>query len=161
MTHAHLFNRHTRQTVGVQFRYDTIDDVGLYQTAGRERINTVRVDDVNQFSVGTFYENEIEWTERFRSILGLRADHHYFDVASDLNANSGNEDDYIVSPKLSFIYTATDQIELYASAGLGFHSNDARGTTIEINPGDLTAADKVDPLVRSTGIHQTHCPTRL
>lgn len=154
LPHEHLLNRHTRHTFGVQFRYDVIDDVGLYQTASRERLNAIRVDDVNEFSTGIFYENEIEWTDQFRSILGLRTDYYYFDVASDLAANSGNEDDIIVSPKISFIYSATERVELYASAGLGFHSNDARGTTIQLDPTDptmSTSADSVDPLVRSTG----------
>lgn len=87
LPHAHLFDFHTRHTFGLQFRYDEIDDVGLYNTADRERLNTVREDDVNELSLGAFYENEIEWTDRFRTILGLRADYYYFYVASDLAAN--------------------------------------------------------------------------
>lgn len=154
LPHAHLFDRHARHTFGLQFRYDTINDVGLYQTAAREPLKTIRVDDVDQLSTGVFYENEIEWTSRLRSTLGLRADYYHFDVSSDLSANSGNEDDFIASPKISVSYRATPKLELYTSAGLGFHSNDARGTTIQLDPTDpllTTTADSVDPLVRSTG----------
>lgn len=149
--HGYLFDRHT---IGVQMRYDMIEDVGLYQTAGRDRLATVREDDVNELALGLFYENEIEWTDRLSSIFGVRADYYYFDVASGIAANSGNETDFITSPKISLIYTASDQLEFYASAGLGFHSNDARGTTIQLDPTDptlTTPADPVDPLVRSTG----------
>ncbi|MEM1223039.1 MAG: TonB-dependent receptor [Verrucomicrobiota bacterium] len=152
--HGHLFGKHMRQTFGAQVRYDVIDDVGLYQTADRERLDTVREDDVRELGLGLFYENEIELADRLRSIFGLRGDYYYFDVDSDLDVNSGKEDDFILSPKLSLIYTLNNQLELYASAGLGFHSNDARGTTITVDPTDptLTApAESVDPLVRSTG----------
>ncbi|MEO0509709.1 MAG: TonB-dependent receptor [Verrucomicrobiota bacterium] len=151
---ANWFERPARHTFGMQVRYDDIDGVGLYQTAGRQRIGTVREDDVNEFSTGLFYENEIQWTDRLTSIVGLRADYFYFDVESDLQANSGNEDDFIASPKLNLIYSLSEEVELYASAGLGFHSNDARGTTITLDPTDpllMTPADQVDPLVKSTG----------
>ena len=37
------------------------------------------------------------------------------------------------------------------SGGLGFHSNDARGTTITVDPSTGDPAQRVDPLVRSRG----------
>jgi hypothetical protein len=37
------------------------------------------------------------------------------------------------------------------SGGLGFHSNDARGTTITVDPSNGQPASRVDPLVRSRG----------
>lgn len=37
------------------------------------------------------------------------------------------------------------------SGGLGFHSNDARGTTIRVDPATGDPASRVDPLVRSPG----------
>ena len=42
-------------------------------------------------------------------------------------------------------------IEVYGNAGFGFHSNDARGTVIVIDPANGQPAEKVDPLVRSIG----------
>jgi outer membrane receptor protein involved in Fe transport len=41
---------------------------------------------------------------------------------------------------------------LYLSGGLGFHSNDARGTTITVDPMTGAPVSQVDPLVRSRGI---------
>ena len=46
----------------------------------------------------------------------------------------------------------TPEWELYGSAGQGLHSNDARGTTIHVDPSSGDAVDGVDPLVRSTGV---------
>ena len=141
----------TRQTIGAQTRFDVIDEVGLYDTVERVRRNTVREDAVDQFSISLFYEGEFFVTEAFRAILGLRNDYHVFDVDSNLAANSGDEEDYLLSPKTSLIYTMSEQLEVYLSGGLGFHSNDARGTTITIDPDSGGPADRVDPLVRSTG----------
>jgi hypothetical protein len=96
---------------------------------------------------------EYRFTERWRAVLGIRGDYFWFDVESesDRPENSGSESDGIVSPKGSLIYTISDNSEAYASGGFGFHSNDARGTTITVDPVTGEPADPVDPLVRSRG----------
>lgn len=104
--YAELFDRYTRHTLGLQMRYDSIE-VGLYDTAGRKRLNTVRKDDINQFSAGLFYENEIQWSERLKSIVGLRTDFYYFDVESDLSANSGTETTHLLVLKSAWSTTQT------------------------------------------------------
>jgi outer membrane receptor protein involved in Fe transport len=73
-------------------------------------------------------------------------------VESDLAANSGDADDAMFAPKASVIYSLSDTTELYASAGKGLHSNDARGTTITIDPGSGDPAEPVSPLVDSHGL---------
>ena len=149
---AGIFGKESNQAVGVQFRLDDISDVGLHKTAQRQRLSTVREDDVTELSLGLFYENTIHWTDKLHSVAGLRGDYYIFDVNSDLAANSGHEDDALVSPKLSLVYEANKWMDLYASAGLGFHSNDARGATITVDVSDgVTPVPQVDPLVRSTG----------
>src|SRR5262245_66616513 len=89
----------------------------------------------------------MRWNDRFRSVLGLRADRYDFDVMSDRPENSGTANDSLLSPKMSLIYTVSDAAEVYLSAGRGFHSNDARGTTITVDPKTGDPADRVDPLV--------------
>jgi outer membrane receptor protein involved in Fe transport len=49
------------------------------------------------------------------------------------------------------VFSPADQTELYLSGGLSFHSNDARGTTITVDPVTREPAEQVDPLVRSRG----------
>ncbi len=138
-------------TIGFQTRHDLIDGIGLYQTKATERIGTTRVDDVYEATAGVYTTARHQVNEWFRIEPGLRADGFYFDVESDNPANSGDETDAIVSPKLSLIFGPWADTELYANAGMGFHSNDARGTTITIDPATGLAADKVDPLVRTYG----------
>jgi outer membrane receptor protein involved in Fe transport len=75
-----------------------------------------------------------------------------FGVDSDLALNSGNAADSIVSPKFSIVLGPWRETEYFLNAGRGFHSNDARGTTIRVDPGDgVTPMERVDPLVPATG----------
>ena len=136
---------------GGEGRYDIIPAVGLYRTAGRVRLSTVRQDDVRQGSGGVFAEATLHAAKTLRVILGARGDLHRFDVRSDLAANSGRATAAIFSPKATLAWTPLDAIEVYANFGRGFHSNDARGTVISIDPNSGNAVDRVDPLVAATG----------
>jgi hypothetical protein len=136
--------------VGVQGRYDDAD-VSLSRSANREVVSTVRADLVKQGSGAVWSALETQWTSRLRSVLGARGDGYLFDVRSDRTENSGNRRAFLASPKASLILRAAEGVELYAGGGLGFHSNDARGTTIRTDPASGDAVDPVDPLVRSRG----------
>ena len=137
--------------VGAEGRYDFIDRVGLYRTAGRAVLSTVRQDRVGEGSAALFAEATIRPTSNVRLIAGVRADTYSFRTTADLAANSGQSSATIVSPKASVAWTPVDALELYANYGRGFHSNDARGTSINIDPNTGAAADRVDSLVAGTG----------
>jgi hypothetical protein len=138
-------------TLGVQTRTDIIDGVGLFHTQRRLRFATVRQDDVNESGTGVYVAAESRWTERVRTLLGARADAYTFGVSSDRAANSGRRAATIVSPKASLIFTPAAASEIYVSGGMGFHSNDARGTTISVDPSTGEHTAPVTPLVRSRG----------
>ena len=138
---------------GADVRYDDIAKVGLYRTVERERIGTTREDAVEQLSIGAYVSQRIEWSERLSTTFGLRADRFDFDVDSDRARNSGSAHDSIVSPKFAASFRLTEDSELFANYGRGFHSNDARGTTIRVDPVDgVTPAERVSPLVAATGV---------
>lgn len=82
---------------------------------------------------------------------GLRYDAYRFKVTSDDNRNSGEDAKAIASPKLSLTFGPWAHTELYANFGDGFHSNDARGTTIRIDPSTGDLVQRVSPLVRAQG----------
>ncbi|NJM36720.1 MAG: TonB-dependent receptor plug domain-containing protein [Akkermansiaceae bacterium] len=130
-------------TVGLQTRHDLINGVGLYNTTETVRTSAVRVDDVNQSSLGIFSTANYQVNDWLRLQPGLRADGFYFDVESDNPANSGTETDGVISPKLSVIFGPWADTEIYANAGLGYHSNDSRGVTL--------GKDAVDPIVTTYG----------
>jgi outer membrane receptor protein involved in Fe transport len=138
--------------VGLQVRRDDIDPLALYHTVAQAIIGVTREDTVKETSVGIYVEDTLHVTEKFRTIVGVRADRYNFDVDSNIPVNSGTASDSIVSPKLSLIFGPWAKTEYFINYGYGFHSNDARGTTITVDPTDrVTPAEKVDPLVRSKG----------
>jgi hypothetical protein len=128
---------------GLDARRDDID-VALYGTTARDRFKTVRSDKVLQTGLGLYYENALQWTDTFRTIAGVREDFYDARVDSDNAANSGTTSAHITSPKLNFIFGPFDKTEYFLNYGQGFHSNDARGTTI-------TTAAKVPALVKTRG----------
>jgi hypothetical protein len=148
---GHFLDRHTESAVGFQVRRDWLDPVGLYRTAARRRLSTTREDEVGQTMAGAYAQTEIEWTRTLRTTLGLRADRYQFSVTSDNPLNSGDGSDGLVSPKVGAIFGPWSGTEVYVNAGTGFHSNDARGATITVDPVTGDAADRVTPLVRAKG----------
>jgi hypothetical protein len=132
-------------STGAQIRGDEIDSVGLYNTVGRERINTVRQDTVSEWA-GALWAEGARMFGPVRAVLGLRADAIGVDVESDNKLNSGDASDVLVNPKLALAWRVSENFELYADAGHGFHSNDARGATTTISPKTGLATDPVDLL---------------
>ena len=143
--------REIEHTVGARLRNDNIAQVGLFNTVARERIGTVRSDSVLQTSAGLYYFNSIRWAEKIRTLFGLRGDAYRFRVASDNPDNSGRASDALLSPKLGLVLGPWNEAEYYLNYGHGFHSNDARGTAIRVDPVTLAPVDRVTPLVRAKG----------
>ena len=136
-------------TLGLQGRMDRISPLGLYGTRQRTTLNTVREDQVTQRNLGLWFENKVHWASWLRSAQGLRADAYNFAVDANLNTNSGKASDQMVTPKFSAIFGPWQRSELYLNYGHGFHSNDARGTTIKVDPVSGDPVSKVQPLVRT------------
>jgi len=148
---AHWGERHMWNTVGLQLRRDRLSPVALYSTEARERLATVREDNATVGNAALYASNTIEWTSWLRTILGLRADFFRFDVSSNVPENSGKNSDSIVSPKASVILGPWRDTEYFLNWGQGFHSNDARGTTITVDPKTGEPVQPVDALVRTVG----------
>jgi hypothetical protein len=146
-----VFDRHTEHAVGLQIRRDQLHPVGLYHTVAGRRLSTTREDRVGQTMSGAYAQSDIEWTRSLRTTVGLRADVYQFAVTSNSTLNSGRGADALVSPKFAAAFGPWEGTELYASAGLGFHSNDARGAAIRVDPLTGEPADRVTPLVRAKG----------
>ena len=147
-----FLDRPTRTSLGFELRQDRIRPVGLYATRERGRLSTTREDDVIESSAGVYGAADIQWSEAFRSVLGLRYDRYRFDVTSlSQPQNSGDAADGIWSPKLSLVFGPWARTEYFVNAGYGFHSNDARGVTIKVDPASGDPVDAATPLVRSRG----------
>ena len=125
--------------------------------------------------IGSAYvENKIQWANKFRSVVALRGDEEKFVVTSlayptdivtlpdgattSVNAaNSGSASKFLPSPKASLIFGPWANTEFYLQGGFGFHSNDGRGATQQVepvspdNPYHDTLNAKITPLVQTKG----------
>ena len=148
---AQIAGKSSETTAGVQLENDNVYN-GLHSTVARQRLSTTRQDHIVESSVGVYAENTTRWTDWFRTVAGMRVDSYRFKVVSDNTANSGIARASIASPKLGLIFGPWARTEYYFNVGSGFHSNDARGTTITVDPKSGDPVDKAPPLVRSKGI---------
>lgn len=140
----------SENTVGIQFQNDNIFN-GLYNTQGRQTLSTTRADHIVESSVGIDVENATRWTDWFRTIAGVRSDSYRFNVRSDNAPNSGKAIASIGNPKLNLNFGPWAKTEYCVNMGGGFHSNDARGATIAVDPKTGNPADKVPGIVRAKG----------
>lgn len=128
-------------SMGVLTRYDSL-------TVGRlpseDRVPLPAQDDPPPFSDldrvyllsgAAYLQATTHWLSRLRSVLGVRVDYQHgtdIDELAQLHeldgyTNGGTDAQTLAQPKASLIFTASPALELYASAGEGFHSADLRG----------------------------------
>jgi outer membrane receptor protein involved in Fe transport len=100
-------------------------------------------DKVNLFAGALYFQANTHWTPWFRTVLGLRNDYQHGadqDLLGPLHAtagytNAGATGKNLLQPKASLIFRPEDNLELYLSAGEGFHSADLRGVNQSGYPG--------------------------
>jgi len=143
-----LLGRDVEGELGLQARHDGIHN-GIFHTEDRRVLSTTREDTIQETSVGPYGQAQVRWTEWLRTIAGLRADAYRFSVDSNLAANSGFRNRAIAEPKLSLLLGPWQASEIYLNFGEGFHSNDARGATITVDPRTGQPVGPVSPLVRA------------
>lgn len=126
----------TETTAGLQTRYDDIN-LALTTTYQRNFLGNIRSDKVKEASVAAYIQNTTHWTDWLRTTLGWRGDYYDTTVNSLFNANnSGKASAALGSPKFSMAFGPFYKTELFFGAGMGMHSNDARGSTIREVPVD-------------------------
>jgi outer membrane receptor protein involved in Fe transport len=131
-------------TLGGEFRYDDISNVGVDEFDAGEFVANISQNSITETSLGAFVEASWSATDRLRLLTGARVDAYDFDAsAKTVGSFEGHETDSRVSPKFGVAYAISDDIELYGNWGQGFHSNDARGV---VNP-----VDPLDGLAPGTG----------
>lgn len=146
-----LAGKNVTHRLGVQIRRDEIGELGLHKTRARERLSSTRVDQVDETSVALFTQSDMQLSEKWRAHLGLRHDYLHAQVESDLEQNSGSASDGMTNLKAGVSYSISPRMETYFNLGQGFHSNDARGATIVVDPVSGELSEPVDLLSRSQG----------
>jgi len=131
-------------STGVQIRYDTLRVGRLPSERGQPLAPPETIADpaafsdddrVDLFAGAAWLQATTHWTSTFRSTLGVRDDYQTgsdVDLLAKLHeadgyTNGGTKSQSLVQPKGSLIFAPVDDLELYLSAGEGFHSADLRG----------------------------------
>lgn len=137
--------------MGIEFQYDRINNLNLFNTKKRKRLSSIREDQVKEFSVGVHTKIETNWSDRLRSQFGYRIDYYSWNVDAKRNENSGRDSDTIFSPKLDIIYLLNDDWELAFNYGQGFHTNDVRASELSINPISGVKVNSYDAIISTKG----------
>jgi outer membrane receptor protein involved in Fe transport len=105
---------------------------------------------VNEWNAGVWAQAERTFGP-VRLTLGARYTGVGADVDSDDPLNSGSKTESTLSPKVTVAWQVSPQWELYADAGRGFHTNDARGAVETVVPGTSDPATPVPLIVPALG----------
>jgi outer membrane receptor protein involved in Fe transport len=136
-------------STGTEVRYDDVSRVGVDHTDSAAFVENLGNNSIREGSIAAYSEATWHATRALRLTGGLRADYYHFSAGANPGAGAatveGSDSDRRVSPKAGLAWSVTDQVELYANWGRGFHSNDARGV---VNP---DPDSRVPGLVRGTG----------
>jgi hypothetical protein len=147
----HISTAHAETGFGVQARYDDISN-GLFPTTDLERTGVIRQDEVGQLGAGVWGDTWIRFSDAVRLNVGLRADYYGADVEAFRPINSGTAGEWMLNPKINLVYRPWSSTEFSINAGTGFHSNDARGATIRVDPVTGEPVQPVNPMVRARGV---------
>ena len=146
-----MFGLPVRRTIGADLRYDDVSELNLFYTVSRNRIESLREDEAQQLSLGSFANLQFSLTDRLRASVGLRLDFYDFEVDALRAQNSGSKNESLWQPKVNIAYGVNENLELYANYGEGFHSNDARAAINTIDPATGNPSDTLDILVQGEG----------
>ena len=112
----------------IGLRFDDITDNELSETVNRKTIlNNIQLGDIKETNVFSYLE--ARWKlNKFTVVPSLRLDHFRFNYTDKIAAEYQNFSNTKtqISPKLSFLYNSSPNLQWFVKSGLGFHSNDAR-----------------------------------
>lgn len=77
----------------------------------------------NQKGLGLYAQNLIELTEKSKVLVGVRVDKFEQDILNLRSDEAQSQEQTEFTPRLGFIYSANDQVNLYTSYAEGFRPN--------------------------------------
>jgi hypothetical protein len=132
----------TDARLGADAHVDWIRQSGLYRTTNRIRTSAIASDRIDVMLADVWAEATFHWTERLRATAGLRADYVTGSVTGLNPANEGDASGLKWSPKLSIAYRLSEDLEIYAGGGSGFHTNNIVGV---LQTRDPLTGEETDP----------------
>lgn len=120
---------------GLGLRYDFVKGSELSRTKARKvTISEIKKGDIKELNAFAYLSQTLTLSPALSVNAALRYDRLMFDYLSTLQQdtlfNRQVVSQHKFSPKLNLYYTYSPSLRLYASAGIGFHSNDARVSVV-------------------------------
>ncbi len=113
---------------GFGFRADATKNTELSHTLGRfTTLQSLKLGDIDQTNIFSYINTEFTFG-KLKVNPAIRLDYFKFNYQDKLAPTfiAQSEDKVKFSPKLNFIYSANNNLQVYLKSGLGFHSNDTR-----------------------------------
>lgn len=120
---------------GVGFRADATKGSELSRTKERYiTLNRIMLGDIDQSNLFAYINSQFE-VGKLTIAPALRIDQFQFNYQDRLDSVYKNQGvkKTLVSPKLNFIYSESDNLQFYLKSGMGFHSNDTRVVVTDKN----------------------------
>ncbi|OOV16767.1 TonB-dependent receptor domain-containing protein [Flavobacterium sp. LM4] len=114
--------------LGFGIRNDATTNTELSHTLNRSTtLEQIKLGDIDESNIFTYLNSEIR-LGKWLINPAVRLDYFKFGYQDKLAANykTQTESQAKVSPKLNFVYSQNNNLQLYIKTGTGFHSNDAR-----------------------------------
>ncbi|MEM7654699.1 MAG: TonB-dependent receptor [Bacteroidota bacterium] len=114
---------------GLEWRMDEVRDNELSQTTNRTELRQyLALGEVNEQQLGGYVMQSVRFSPRWQAEWGLRYDQFRFGYEDALSEvyDPQSVSQGILSPKLRLRYQASENLQFYAYAGSGYHSNDSR-----------------------------------
>jgi len=138
---SEIFGLHMDNTVGVHTRRDYVQNE-LNHTESLYQLEALKTNRLIITSVSPYYENQIHWMEKFKTVLGIRSETYLFNVGDRINYDEVKNTSSLLTPKGGFIIGPWYQTDFFFNAGRGFHSNDPRGLLEKTNQVTTLAGTK-------------------
>ena len=124
---------------GAGFRYDDINNNELSRTiARRATIENLRLGDVDETNFFTYLSTEWEFGNWLLN-AALRLDYFKYNYVNSLDSvfSTQSVSKPTFSPKLNVLYNINRDVQLFVKSGVGYHSNDARVISEQMDKQDI------------------------
>jgi outer membrane receptor protein involved in Fe transport len=131
---SNFLEKEVSSTYGISIRYDKIRDLRLSHSKNATLlIEELKNGTVDELSSSAYTKHTMQMSNALTLTAALRYDVFSFKYVDNLSAirQSSNISRGVLSPKALMEYRVSNKLSLYAKAGYGFHSNDARVVTQE------------------------------
>jgi outer membrane receptor protein involved in Fe transport len=116
-------------------------DISLRHSVKRTILDTMAIGHLTQQNASAYVDETLFLTDKFSVNAGLRFDYFDFKFTNlQYDSLTGHKQVPKVSPKLNLYYDATENVQLFAHAGYGFHSNDARSVVLKTSYNNVPTA---------------------